>query len=316
MVSMKKMQAVQPEVKAIQDRYAKYKVTDPERQKMNQEMMALYKQKGVNPAERLRADAADVADSACVLQPAVGRRSSCAARRSCGWIHDLSLRDPYYITPVLMGATMFWQQRMMPSTADPVQQKMFLLHAASSSRSRSCGRRAASWSTGSSSNLLAIGQQYLTNADDWRAGARRAGQDGRAGKHDAGQVVGHTSHAASSTPKSSSSSSRSRRPWASTSRSTSRRRRTTSASTSRATAPTSCSAARARRSTRCRSSSTPRSAAMRAAIDTTSSTRSASARARTPSCGRWRASSWTRRGRRARRRKSARSIPTRGASCT
>ena len=50
MVSMRKMQALQPEVKAIQDRYAKYKVTDPERQKMNQEMMALYKQKGVNPA--------------------------------------------------------------------------------------------------------------------------------------------------------------------------------------------------------------------------------------------------------------------------
>jgi YidC/Oxa1 family membrane protein insertase len=50
MVSMRKMQALQPAVKAIQDRYAKYKITDPERQKMNQEMMALYKQKGVNPA--------------------------------------------------------------------------------------------------------------------------------------------------------------------------------------------------------------------------------------------------------------------------
>ena len=50
MVSMRKMQALQPEVKAIQDRYAKYKLTDPERQKMNTEMMALYKQKGVNPA--------------------------------------------------------------------------------------------------------------------------------------------------------------------------------------------------------------------------------------------------------------------------
>jgi hypothetical protein len=50
MVSMRKMQALQPEIKSIQDRYAKYKITDPERQKMNQEMMALYKQKGVNPA--------------------------------------------------------------------------------------------------------------------------------------------------------------------------------------------------------------------------------------------------------------------------
>ncbi len=50
MVSMRKMQKLQPKVKAIQDRYAKYKVTDPERQKMNAEMMALYKEHGVNPA--------------------------------------------------------------------------------------------------------------------------------------------------------------------------------------------------------------------------------------------------------------------------
>ena len=49
-VSMRKMQAIQPEVKAIQDRYAKYKATDPAKQKMNQEMMALYKERGVNPA--------------------------------------------------------------------------------------------------------------------------------------------------------------------------------------------------------------------------------------------------------------------------
>ena len=70
---MRKMQALQPEVKAIQDRYAKYKLTDPERQKMNQEMMALYKQKGVNPGERLFADAADDADPVRVLRHALGR---------------------------------------------------------------------------------------------------------------------------------------------------------------------------------------------------------------------------------------------------
>src|SRR5262249_31228302 len=49
-VSMRKMQEIQPEVKAIQDRYAKLKSTDPARQKMNQELMALYKERGVNPA--------------------------------------------------------------------------------------------------------------------------------------------------------------------------------------------------------------------------------------------------------------------------
>ena len=49
-VSMRKMQEIQPEVKAIQDRYAKLKMTDPARQKMNQELMALYRERGVNPA--------------------------------------------------------------------------------------------------------------------------------------------------------------------------------------------------------------------------------------------------------------------------
>ena len=49
-VSMRKMQEIQPQMKAIQERYAKYKITDPERQKMNTEVMALYKARGVNPA--------------------------------------------------------------------------------------------------------------------------------------------------------------------------------------------------------------------------------------------------------------------------
>src|SRR5947209_6449118 len=44
-----------------------------------------------------------------------------------GWIHDLSSHDPYYVLPVLMGATSFWQQKMMPATGgDPAQQKMMM----------------------------------------------------------------------------------------------------------------------------------------------------------------------------------------------
>ena len=50
LVSMRKMQAMQPQIKAIQDRYADLKVTDPARQKMNTEIMNLYREKGVNPA--------------------------------------------------------------------------------------------------------------------------------------------------------------------------------------------------------------------------------------------------------------------------
>jgi YidC/Oxa1 family membrane protein insertase len=45
-----------------------------------------------------------------------------------GWIQDLSARDPYYITPVIMGATMFLQQKMSPPMGtDPMQQKIMLL---------------------------------------------------------------------------------------------------------------------------------------------------------------------------------------------
>jgi YidC/Oxa1 family membrane protein insertase len=161
MVSMKKMQSLQPEVKAIQDRYAKYKVTDPERQKMNSEMLALYKQKGVNPT------------SGCVpmlltfpiLLALYNLLSFAIELRGApfiGWIHDLSSKDPLYIWPILMGGTMFWQQKMMPTNADPLQQKIFLLLPVVFTvmfLSMPSGL-VIYWLT---SNLLTVGQQYLTN---------------------------------------------------------------------------------------------------------------------------------------------------------
>ncbi len=161
MVSMKKMQALQPQVKAIQERYAKYKMADPERQKMNTEMMALYKQKGVNPA------------SGCIpmlltfpillafynlLNSAIELRGAPFA----GWIHDLSIKDPYYVWPILMGATMFWQQKITPSTADPMQQKIFLMMPVIFTvmfLSMPSGL-VIYWLV---SNILTIAQQYLTN---------------------------------------------------------------------------------------------------------------------------------------------------------
>jgi len=161
-VSMRKMQAIQPEVKAIQDRYAKYKATDPAKQKMNQEMMALYKERGVNPA------------GGCIptlltlpLIFAFYRMLSTAIELRgapfIGWIHDLSAHDPYFITPILMGASQFVQQWMMPATGvDPSQQKVmmfmpimftFLFLWAPSGV-------AIYWLV---TNVWQIGQQYLTN---------------------------------------------------------------------------------------------------------------------------------------------------------
>ncbi len=161
MVSMRKMQALQPAIKAIQERYAKYKITDPERQKMNQEMMALYKQKGVNPA------------SGCVpmlltmpilfafysmLSVAIELRDA----PFVGWIADLSAPDPSYITPILMGASMMLQQHMMPSTADPTQRRIFMMMPVMFTVF-------FLWAPSGlviywlMSNLMAIGQQAITN---------------------------------------------------------------------------------------------------------------------------------------------------------
>ena len=161
MVSMRKMQSLQPEIKSIQDRYAKYKITDPERQKMNQEMMALYKQRGVNPAS----GCVPMLLTMPVLFAFYAMLSASIELRGApffGWLHDLSLKDPYYITPVLMGGTMFWQQRMMPSTADPVQQKMFMLMPVvfTTMFLAAPSGLVVYWLI---SNLLAIGQQYVTN---------------------------------------------------------------------------------------------------------------------------------------------------------
>jgi YidC/Oxa1 family membrane protein insertase len=161
MVSMKRMQAIQPEVKAIQDRYAKYKMTDPERQKMNQEMMALYKQKGVNPV----GGCVPMLLTLPVLFAFYAMLSAAIELRGApffGWIVDLSRHDPLYITPLLMGASMFWQQKMMPTTADPIQQKVFLLMPVIFTVSFlwAPAGLVVYWFV---SNLLTIGQQYLTN---------------------------------------------------------------------------------------------------------------------------------------------------------
>jgi YidC/Oxa1 family membrane protein insertase len=161
MVSMKKMQAVQPEVKAIQERYAKYKVTDPERQKMNQEMMALYKRKGVNPAS----GCLPMLLTMPILYAIYALLAAAIELRGApffGWIHDLSRHDPLYITPILMGFSMLWQQKTMPTTADPIQQKMFLLMPVVFTFSFlwAPAGLVVYWFV---SNLLAIGQQYLTN---------------------------------------------------------------------------------------------------------------------------------------------------------
>jgi len=159
-VSMRRMQEIQPQMKAIQDRYAQYKITDPERQKMNTEVMELYRTHGVNPA------------SGCVpmlltlpflfaFYAMLGQAIEIRGEGFLGWITDLSRSDPYFITPVLMGLTMFWQQRITPTSADPNQQKMmmFMPLIVMTTMMFAPAGLVIYWLV---SNVWGIGQQYVT----------------------------------------------------------------------------------------------------------------------------------------------------------
>ena len=118
-----KMQRVAPEIKAIQERYKKYKLNDPKKQEMNKEVMAIYSREGINPV------------GGCFqmfLQMPIwiglNRALSYAIEMRHApwlWVRDLSAKDPYYILPVLMGLSMYLVSKMTPMTAtDPQQQTM------------------------------------------------------------------------------------------------------------------------------------------------------------------------------------------------
>jgi YidC/Oxa1 family membrane protein insertase len=125
-VSMRKMQELQPEVKAIQERYKHLKMSDPARSKQNTELMNLYRERGVNPAS----GCVPMLLTFPVLIAFYSMLSVAIELRGAPfvfWIKDLSTYDPLYITPLLMGATQFIQTKMTPQTGtDPVQQKMML----------------------------------------------------------------------------------------------------------------------------------------------------------------------------------------------
>jgi YidC/Oxa1 family membrane protein insertase len=122
-VSMRKMAKVQPKVKEIQAKHKKKK-TDPQaRAKMNQEMMALYKQEGVNPMAGCLPMLVQMPLLFALYQlflKAIELRHAPFIL----WITDLSAKDPYYVTPILMTATMWLQQRLAPQAGDPQQQRL------------------------------------------------------------------------------------------------------------------------------------------------------------------------------------------------
>jgi len=115
--SMAKMRNLQPRLKSIQERYK------DDRQKQSQAMMELYKREKVNPAAGCLPILIQMPFFLAfywVLLESVEMRQAPFAL----WITDLSSRDPYFVLPLIMGAAMFFQQRLNPQVGDPVQVKV------------------------------------------------------------------------------------------------------------------------------------------------------------------------------------------------
>lgn len=121
-----KMQKIQPRIKAIQEKYKKLKPTDPKRQQMNSEVMALYKEHGVNPLGGclpLLLQMPFLFAFYSLLNVAIELRQA----PFFAWIQDLSAPDPTYVLPVLMVGSMMLTQKLTPMpSADPLQAKMML----------------------------------------------------------------------------------------------------------------------------------------------------------------------------------------------
>ena len=126
-VAMRRMQTLQPKMKAIQERYQERAKKDPQvRARMNQELMQLYKQEKVNPMGGCLPIVAQM-PILFALYTLFANAIELRHAPFMLWIHDLSLKDPTYITPILMTASMVLQQKLSPQVGDPAQRRMFML---------------------------------------------------------------------------------------------------------------------------------------------------------------------------------------------
>lgn len=124
-----KMARLSPEMKVIQERYRKVPALDPKRQEMQKEIGALYERHGMNMSTQMLVGCLPLLLTMPfliafyrVLQVAIELRGA-----SFLWIPDLSQRDPLFLTPVLMGISMFVMQRMTPTAMDPSQQRVMMI---------------------------------------------------------------------------------------------------------------------------------------------------------------------------------------------
>jgi len=119
-IAMKKIQDIQPKMQELKEKYSK----DPQR--LQAEMMELYKKHKVNPMSGCLPMLIQIPVFFAlykVLNIAIELRGAPYML----WITDLSQKDPYYVLPIIMGATMVIQQKMTPSGGDPAQRKLMML---------------------------------------------------------------------------------------------------------------------------------------------------------------------------------------------
>ncbi|MEX0431471.1 membrane protein insertase YidC [Spiribacter insolitus] len=117
--SMARMRKLQPEMQKLRERYG------DDKQQMNQELMQLYKKEKVNPLGGCLPILIQIPVFIAlywVLLESVELRQAPWIL----WIQDLSVRDPFFVLPLLMGATMFLQQKLNPAPMDPIQQKIMM----------------------------------------------------------------------------------------------------------------------------------------------------------------------------------------------
>jgi len=120
MRSMSEMKKLQPEMAKMREKYK------DDKEKMNKELMELYRRYKVNPMSGCLPMAIQIPVFFAlykVLLYTIELRHA----PFYWWIQDLSAADPYYISPILMGGSMFVQQWMTPTTGDPTQAKMMLI---------------------------------------------------------------------------------------------------------------------------------------------------------------------------------------------
>ena len=117
--SMAKMRVLTPKLMKLKETYA------DDRARMNQEMMEMYKREKVNPLGGCLPILVQIPVFIALYWVLLGTVEMRGAPW-LGWITDLSVMDPYYVLPVIMGVTMFVQTKLNPTPPDPIQAKIML----------------------------------------------------------------------------------------------------------------------------------------------------------------------------------------------